>query len=219
MSEASAYGLDREPAGWTVPWRLLAAAGGHALVCLAISFSTPGATMLNLDFGRLVARGRLAQKEASVIRARAARLCESLDRFRPARLAPSIAIPAHTIVVHTDGSGVLGAVDDAAATWLSVPVNRLLGMHLLHFVHRRDTRILRAMVMGLGYAGATVEAELRFRRRGGCACLMRAVVRRLGPNAFEWTLRAAPEVRVSADASAERPASSARTGRASVTND
>jgi hypothetical protein len=144
---------------------------------------------LTLDFGRLIVRGRAAQKEATVVRARARHLYESLERFRPALFARRVTIPEAVAVVRTDGSGTLRAACEVAATWLAVPAERLVGMRLLHFVHRRDTGIFREILMGLGYARAVTQATVRFRARSGSPRLARVGVERVAPNTYEWTLR------------------------------
>jgi PAS domain-containing protein len=154
---------------------------------------------LTLDFGRLIVRGRAAQKEATVVRARARHLYESLERFRPALFARRVTIPEAVAVVRTDGSGTLRAACEVAATWLAVPAARLVGMRLLHFVHRLDTRVFRELLMGLGYARPVTETTVRLRARGGSPRLARVGVERVAPNTYEWTLRSVAEAATTVD--------------------
>ena len=143
--------------------------------------------MLDRGLDRLIARGYVAQRKASGERARARGLVERLAKFVRAGTRP-LRIQESRVLV-TDAAGVIVGRTPAAAHWLNVPAESLVGMRLLHFVGRRDTRTFRGIVKGLGYAGADRAAVVRFRPRRGLQELVHASVEKVGPNRFAWTLR------------------------------
>ena len=146
--------------------------------------------MFDLRFGGLVARGYTAHRQAVLERARAVRL-----RERMAQLAPAVAsrrpnlTDCNPTVLQTDAMGTIVEPNPSAARWLNVPAARLVGMRLLHFVSRGDTRTFRGIVKGLGYASADSTATVRFRPREGRPELVHTSVERVAPNRFAWTLR------------------------------
>jgi PAS domain-containing protein len=146
--------------------------------------------MLDLGLDRLIARGYLAQRQATTERATARRLCERfalLARAMPARRPTA----TEAMVVHSDATGAIVALNHTAAEWLNVPAARLVGMRLLHFVSRSHTRTFRGIVKGLGYPGCSPAATVAFRPREGRPRLVHASVEKQGPNRYVWTLRLA----------------------------
>lgn len=94
--------------------------------------------------------------------------------------------------VRTNGSGKILQASETVSRWLNVPVERLAGSPLLHYVGRRDTGAFRTLVKTLGYGSSYQAVTVRFRPRGGAQQLVSASVANVGPNTYEWTLRAVP---------------------------
>ena len=145
--------------------------------------------MIGLGYDRLVARGYLAHRQAAVQRATARRLCEGLARL--ARNVPSrrlTARDAEAVRLYSDAEGIIVEPNPAAARWLNVPAERLVGMRLLHFVARSHTRVFRAIVKGLGHPGCTLAGTVAFRPRKGRPQLVHSSVEKQAPNRYAWTL-------------------------------
>jgi hypothetical protein len=146
--------------------------------------------MLNHRFGGLFARGCAAQQEALKARTEARRLCASLGRFRRG-VSPRPSVAAvWTETLRTDSGGLIVSANEGLARWLRVSADRIVGMRLLNFVARRDTRAFRGMVKKLGYPESDGSEMVHFRPRGGRPELVHASVTRAAPNGYDWTLRA-----------------------------
>lgn len=146
--------------------------------------------MFDPRFDRLVARGYIAQREASVQRATAQGLRAALDRFAPAirRERPGVSDRA-AVVVRTDDTGRIIEPNEMAARWLKVLPDRLVGARLLHFVARGDTGAFRGIVVALRRDAGSRTAIVRFRPRHGRPEPVEMRVKSVTRNAFEWTLR------------------------------
>lgn len=146
--------------------------------------------LLDTGLDCLIARGYLAQREAFSQRATADRLRAAHDQLARAigcKRPRGTGAPA--VVVRTDAAGRIIGPSEAAARWLNVPSERLVGIRLLHFVTRRDTHAFRAMVRALRYDAAPRRAAVQIRPRRARPELVDATVKSVAPDTFEWTLR------------------------------
>jgi PAS domain-containing protein len=90
-----------------------------------------------------------------------------------------------SVIFVTTHSGVILEATSAAAAFLNMPLDRLLGKPLLHFIARRDTRRFRGFVKN--GAGESIGVDLR--PRGGRPHAMVMTVQP-APQRLIWTARA-----------------------------
>lgn len=100
------------------------------------------------------------------------------------RLFQSFPIPC----LCSDGRGVVRDVNEAAVRLFNVPIARLVGKPLAHFVARGDTRSFHAFVRDLEAAPDPLDRPVHFRPRGGRPSARMTRVIRLGRGSFGWLL-------------------------------